>query len=204
MAASVPASSARWLPIPQSKACSAPIISPSSTMRAALARPISASRRCPPPAPGIRPKFVSGSPICAPAPRTTRSAIKASSNPPPSAYPSTAATKGLGKARIAAQCRLRRSTAPWALVLSAISVISAPAAKLPSAPHIITALQAGSAPNPSNNSASRPSMAVFNALRAPGRFNTSRTQAPFGSTITSSIPALLRFARIISSLKFQA
>lgn len=68
--------------LPQSWAVAAGRISPVRTSRAARARPTSdSSSRWAPPAPGIRPRLVSGRPSCAVVPSTRQSAISASSQP---------------------------------------------------------------------------------------------------------------------------
>jgi hypothetical protein len=56
-----------------------------------------------PPPPGTRPTEVSGSPKVAAVLAMIRSAARASSQPPPSAYPSTAAMVGIGSPRTAAK-----------------------------------------------------------------------------------------------------
>ncbi len=71
-----------------------------------------------------------------PAPATRKSAHSASSRPPPRAYPVIAATTGLPilATAVNAACSRRLSIATWAKLASAISLMSAPAAKTFSPP----------------------------------------------------------------------
>ncbi|CAM5728216.1 hypothetical protein SALBM311S_07318 [Streptomyces alboniger] len=89
-----------------------------------------------PPAPGIRPSRISGWPSLASSAAIRKSAQSASSQPPPRAYPVTAATTGLGMRATAvnASCRSRerRTIAAWSI--ACISLMSAPAANTFSPP----------------------------------------------------------------------
>ena len=167
------------------------MISPVRISREARARPARANRRCVPPAPGIRPRLVSGRPSLAVSPNTRQSAISASSNPPPSAKPSTAAISGLGKPRIAAQCALRGSSGPFGAGLVFDLGDVGPGGKI--------ALGAVDQRHPDARDrrqyrASAPAnaarVAVFRAFFACGRFRVSSTQAPCGVINRFSMPAL--------------
>src|SRR6266581_660446 len=109
---------------------------PVKTMSLARAGPMSRGSRWVPPAPGMMPSRISGWPTRAPSPTTRKSAHSASSRPPPSAYPVTAATTGLPilATAVKAACSRRLSKATWAKRASAISLMSAPAAKTFSPP----------------------------------------------------------------------
>jgi hypothetical protein len=61
----------------------------------ALALPTARVSRCEPPMPGITPSLISGWPNFAVSAASRMSHAMASSQPPPSAYPATAATTGL-------------------------------------------------------------------------------------------------------------
>src|SRR5438874_711130 len=63
--------------------------------------PTARVRRCVPPAPGMIPRLISGWPNCAVSEATMMSQIIASSQPPPRAYPETAAMIGVLILRIA-------------------------------------------------------------------------------------------------------
>ena len=75
-------------------------------MSIALALPIARGSRCVPPAPGMMPSLISGWPNFAVSAAMTMSHIIASSQPPPSAKPATAAITGLRTWRIVSQLRL--------------------------------------------------------------------------------------------------
>ena len=97
---------------------------------------MSRGRRWVPPAPGIIPSRISGTPIWAVSPANRQSAVSASSQPPPSAKPLIAAITGLSTF----SSRFSASWAPPIIfatitgVASAISLMSAPAAKTFSPP----------------------------------------------------------------------
>ena len=82
---------------------------PVSTMSIALALPTARGRRCVPPAPGMMPSLISGWPNCALSAAMMKSHIIASSQPPPSAKPLTAAITGLRTWRIVSQLRVMKS-----------------------------------------------------------------------------------------------
>jgi len=75
----------------------APKMSPVSTYRIALNLPTVRGKRWVPPPPGIMPIFTSGWPNFADSPAMMTSQVMASSQPPPSAKPLTAAITGFGQ-----------------------------------------------------------------------------------------------------------
>ena len=132
--ASAPASagSASSSTSPSSSAREALRWAPEVMASSAACGPARRVKRCVPPAPGISPSFTSGRPTLALAAATRQWQASASSKPPPRATPSIAATMGFVPASIFA-CTSRVmgdfSTRP-----EATSLISAPAANVPSAP----------------------------------------------------------------------
>src|SRR5262249_51081567 len=106
---------------PIRSASAAPTKRPVNTMSLARAGPMSRGSRWVPPAPGMMPSRISGWPSWAPSPATRKSAHSASSRPPPSAYPVTAATTGLPILATAVNvaCSRRLSAATWAQLASA-------------------------------------------------------------------------------------
>ena len=116
---------------PIRSASSAPTKRPVKMRSLARAGPTSRGSRCVPPAPGMMPSRISGWPSRALSPATRRSQHSASSQPPPRAYPVTAAIVGLGirATAVKADCRAtERSTICW-YDQPTISFTSAPAAK---------------------------------------------------------------------------
>ena len=71
--------------------------------------PTARVNRCEPPAPGGTPRVISGWPNFAVSAQTIRSHIIASSQPPPSANPATAATTGLRTRRTASHGAMKSS-----------------------------------------------------------------------------------------------
>ena len=82
---------------------------PVSAMSMALVLPTARGRRCVPPAPGITPILISGWPNFALSAAMMKSHIIASSQPPPSAKPLTAAITGLRTLRMVSQLRVMKS-----------------------------------------------------------------------------------------------
>ena len=80
---------------PARSASAASIMRLVSTMSIALALPTARGRRCVPPAPGMTPSLISGCPNLAVSAAMMKSHIMATSQPPPSAKPATAAITGL-------------------------------------------------------------------------------------------------------------
>ena len=80
---------------PARSASAASIMRPVRLMSIALALPTARVRRCVPPMPGMTPSLISGWPNFAVSAAMMMSHIIASSQPPPSAKPATAAITGL-------------------------------------------------------------------------------------------------------------
>jgi len=94
---------------PARSASAASIMRPVSTISIALALPTARGRRWVPPAPGMMPSLISGWPNLALSAAMMKSHIIASSQPPPSANPATAAMTGLRTRRMASQLRVMKS-----------------------------------------------------------------------------------------------
>ena len=123
---------------PMAKASSAATWRP--VMMSSLARedPIRRGRRCVPPPPGRIPNSTSGSPSRESSAPTRKSQARASSNPPPRAYPLMAAMVARG--RLARASRARWKLAPTVSAPAPpSSAISAPAAKIRRPPQRTTA-----------------------------------------------------------------
>lgn len=167
---------------PMRYASSAVIGSPVSKISRARALPTRRVRRCVPPAPGMTPRFTSGWPKRAFSPAMIRSQAMASSHPPPRAYPLTAAMMGLVIQRMRSHTRnwLRRfiSTTP----ASAISVMSAPAAKARSLPVSTMQRTASSRSRRSRASTSSSTSARLRALSTSGRLRRMRATPSERST----------------------
>ncbi|MCY1378953.1 hypothetical protein D9M69_666270 [compost metagenome] len=91
---------------PARSASVASIMRAVSTMSMALDLPTARGRRCVPPAPGMMPSLISGWPNFALSAAMMKSHIMASSQPPPSAKPLTAAITGLRTPRMVSQLRV--------------------------------------------------------------------------------------------------
>ena len=102
----------------------------------ALALPTARVRRCVPPMPGMTPSLISGWPNFALSAAMMRSHCMASSQPPPSAKPATAAITGLRARATRSQFATKSPRNASRNDLSAISLMSAPAAKAFSDPVI--------------------------------------------------------------------
>mmetsp|Transcript_18997 Transcript_18997/g.58481 ORF Transcript_18997/g.58481 Transcript_18997/m.58481 type:complete len:261 (-) Transcript_18997:124-906(-) len=163
---------------PAASASSAPICSPVRHMRMALDLPIARTSRCVPPAPGIVPSRISGWPNLAAAPQIMMSHIMASSQPPPSANPFTAAIVGVRSDATSCHDANMSSAYVAGNVLSFISLMSAPAAKARSEP--VRTMQ------PTDGSASHALVHAFtsamsgpdSALSAFGRFSVTSPTPP--------------------------
>src|SRR5579885_3269219 len=94
---------------PLRSASAAAIMRPVSTMSMAFALPTKRVRRCVPPEPGMTPSVISGWPNLAVSAAMTVSHIMATSQPPPSAKPATAATIGLRQVLIRSQPSVMKS-----------------------------------------------------------------------------------------------
>src|SRR5215467_2032917 len=88
---------------PERSASAASIMRPVKIRSIAFALPTARASRCVPPMPGMTPSLISGWPNLAVSAAMTMSACMASSQPPPSAKPATAATTGLRASAIAFQ-----------------------------------------------------------------------------------------------------
>src|SRR5215472_13904080 len=139
-----------------------------------------------PPAPGMMPRLISGCPKRAVSPATIRSHISASSQPPPSAYPLTAAIRGFVNAAMRAQrpvwSRWSCSTGPR----SDMSPMSAPAANTRGPPVRTTARTSWSASKRSSAALSSSISAGLSAFRTRGRLSVTTPTAPWRSTSTCS------------------
>ncbi len=140
--------------------------------------PSKRARRCVPPAPGMMPMVISGCPNFALSEATIISHEMANSHPPPKAQPDTAAMTTFFMPRM----RSHFSTRPWLIISngldSAISLISAPAAKAFSFPVTIIAPTFGSLSKASSASKSSVSINVLNAFIACGRFRVTMPTRP--------------------------
>ena len=134
-----------------------------------------------PPQPGTRPTVASGSPNCAVSSATTRSQFSASSQPPPRAYPCTAAITGCGSR--SSSPNAVRNTARWAShcasVISCRSLRSAPTQKARSPVAVSTTARTPvSGASSAQVCANRTSITVFSAFSASGRSSTISTTGP--------------------------
>ncbi len=156
---------------PHCFASSALSMAPVSTISIALYLPIARVSRWVPPAPGITPRLISGCPNFADSEARMISHVIASSQPPPSANPPTAAMIGF------LIFRIRSQRANWSLCsisiadASAISLMSAPAAKTLSLP--VRTIQRTSISLSSSSSAVTSSSInlILMAFRTSGRFS---------------------------------
>src|SRR5687768_6215825 len=149
---------------------------------------MSLGSRCVPPQPGGIPSPTSGCAKRAFSEARRISQAIASSQPPPNAYPLTAAMTGCGSRSTAlvSACPLRPNAIPPAGVRSTISLISAPAANARSpAPVRITARTERSWPSAWNAAPRRSSCSELNALRACGRFIVTTAMPSSMSTSTA-------------------
>ena len=126
-------------------AASAPIMLPVSTISMALDLPMARVSRWLPPAPGMTPRLISGWPNFAVSAARIRSHIMASSQPPPSAKPATAAMTGFFTRSTVSHGAMKSLMKTAGKVRACISLISAPAAKAFSLPVMTMAATAGSA-----------------------------------------------------------
>ncbi len=114
------------------------------------------------------------------------SQISASSQPPPSAKPETAATSGV----LIAATRRQKEAAGWrsasSKLRSLIALMSAPAAKTSSEPAMTMQRTSGSGSSRSSSLASCSIISGERALRASGRFSRSRATWPSSEVSTSS------------------
>ena len=153
-----------------------------STRSAATYGPTARTRRCVPPIPGITPRVISGWPKRAVSAARMMSHIIASSHPPPSAYPDTAAITGV---RTAANRPQAPKWSPMSISrpdFCSISLMSAPAANARSLPVTTIAPIASSASNASAAATTSRMTCEFRAFRASGRFSVIQPTRPRVST----------------------
>jgi MFS transporter, YNFM family, putative membrane transport protein len=160
---------------PCRSASSAGMRRPVSTRSAASPAPSLRGASCVPPPPGTSPTVTSGRPNTAVSSATMMSQLIANSQPPPRAYPCTAATVGCG--RFSTPPNAARTVPRWrrscASVIALRSLRSAPAqnARVPAALST-TARTVESAPSPAQAAAIDSAIAVFIAFIASGRLNS--------------------------------
>ncbi len=172
-AASSRAPSSAWplgvsrLTRPSSAARGAGTKSPVSANSMAMLRGMRCGNRSSPPAAATRPRLTSGIPNLASSAATTRSQASTASNPPASAYPSTAAISGFFGGRWAKPPNPRPSTigtSPWRNALR-----SMPAQKVPPAPVMIPTVRSPRESRSSSAAAICSATARFTAFLARGR-----------------------------------
>ena len=127
-ASTVSAAGTTFVTSPAAFASAAGIARPVRISSMASADPTARVRRCVPPAPGITPIRISGWPNWASSPATMRSHVMASSQPPPSAKPRTAAISGSPMAPMRSHAVKWPSACSRSGLWSASSTMSAPAA----------------------------------------------------------------------------
>ena len=170
------------LTTPWASASSARSTRPASTTSAASERPTVRGSSWVPPAPGSRPRPVSGRPKRAVWEATMMSHIRASSKPPPRQWPLTAATTGLGNSRT----QRHDSTNASASAGGGMPSTSAPAAKARSPPASTTAPIASSAARASRWPRRAAMTSAEIALSLSGRFSRSTTIGGAASKSTTS------------------
>src|SRR5579871_1717123 len=152
----------------------------------ALALPIARVSRCVPPIPGMMPSLISGWPNLALSAAMIRSHCRASSQPPPSAKPATAAITGLRRVAARSQVAAKSPRNASVKVFSAISLMSAPAANALSEPVMTTQPTLSSASKASSACFSSPISALLRALSACGRLSRINPTLPRVSTMMFS------------------
>ncbi len=118
----------------------------------------------------MTPRFTSGWPNTAVSLATIMSHIIASSQPPPSAYPETAAITGFFVSAMCAHWPTISARSMSTADASAISAMSAPAANARSLPVITIAPMPSSRSNAASASTTSAISALLSAFRARGRF----------------------------------
>ncbi len=152
----------------------------------ALLWPIRCGRRCVPPKPGMSPRFISGCPKRAFSLAMIRSHASASSRPPPSAKPLTAAITGIGRSSKLSITRWprREKSSPSAADIFDIAAISAPATNARSpAPVRISTRTDESWRTSRITRAISSSTSRFNAFSAAGRLTVRVAIAAFSKMI---------------------
>ena len=163
---------------PEASASAAPIIRPVRHISIAFALPIARVNRCDPPMPGVTASLISGWPNFAPSPAIMKSAIIASSHPPPSAKPFTAAIHGLRVAVIRSYPAKKFAPYISANDWLCISLISAPAANAFSLPVKTAHRWLASAAYAANAAIKSASIWLLSAFNACGRFSVINVTAP--------------------------
>src|SRR5260221_9091330 len=190
---STSASGTTSLTSPMSKASFAPNSSPVRHIFIALYLPTARVRRCVPPPPGVMPILTSGWPKRADSPAMMMSHVIASSQPPPSANPLTAAITGFGHAASArhslSESRNIISTVPT----PDISLMSAPAANDLSLPVSTMQRTALSLPSSVICCASSLRTSMLSALRASGRLMRINATLSAGRSTTTTLAAMANF-----------
>mmetsp|Transcript_12457 Transcript_12457/g.50101 ORF Transcript_12457/g.50101 Transcript_12457/m.50101 type:complete len:241 (-) Transcript_12457:150-872(-) len=171
---------------PAASASSASIMTPVRHISIALDLPTARTSRCVPPAPGMMPRLISGWPNLALAPATMRSHIIASSQPPPSAKPLTAAMMGFFNLATSPQSPRRSFVYVSGYVRPAISLMSAPAAKAFSEPVRTIAPTAASWSKALAAALTSATSGEESALSAFGRFSVMSPTAPRCSAVMNS------------------
>jgi len=203
MACAISSAASRALPAgttrftrPICRAASASTCSPRNAISLARAIPTRRGKKYVPPLVMVRPTAASGKPKRAPSSATTRSHESASSHPAPTAYPCTAATKGLGHAcslRVTLWRRAlysRRAGTPIfpaaiSAAIPSVSFRSAPAQNARSAPASTAARTSGSAATPSSAASRARHVGVSIAFSTLGLFNVRTITAPSFWTTSS-------------------
>ena len=131
-----------------------------------------------PPAPGITPILISGWPNCADSDATIKSQAIATSQPPPRQKPETAAITGFLRRRMRSQREMLSLRSISTALASAISLMSAPAAKARALP-VITLQPTCSSRSKASNAVASSSMTVtLSALSCLGRLIWTRPARP--------------------------
>ena len=154
-----------------------------------MPRPTRRARRWVPPKPGVMPRPTSGWPKTALSEQMRMSQLMASSLPPPSAKPLTAAMTGMGKLSIIRKMSLPSlpKASPSALVMVLIEPMSAPATKLLS-PSPVRTMQRMVFWSTASKAAFRSARTSgFSAFSALGRSMVMISTAPCTSVFTNAI-----------------
>lgn len=180
---------------PQASAASASSRRPASSTCLATDSPTSSGSRQQAPAAARMPSPGSGLPKTASGPAIRRSQAYASSAPPPSAQPSTAATVGIGSRRTRSKRRLLTPWSAWSRPRSRSSAMSAPPAKTRPAP--VSSRKRGSSSSASQTVCSSRIMRALIAFRASGRSRVTTTRSSRSSTVRVvkapvRVPVLIR------------
>ena len=151
-----------------------------NTISFALPGPMRRASLCVPPKPGVIPRPTSGCPNNALSEQIRISQLMASSLPPPSAKPFTAAITGTGKVSILRKISLPNlpKCSPCSLVITLIAAMSAPATKdfSPAPVRIIARISERS--TASNAASISFSTSSFNAFSAFGRLIVMTATCP--------------------------